>query len=444
MTFMSNKRKLLIIILLAVSFGTHFAFFGHPNQTVFDEVYFGKFASAYYTHEYYFDIHPPLGKLIIAGFGKLFNFQPEYSFAQIGQPFPDHKYLALRFLPTLAGALLALIVFYLALELGFSDWSAFGAGILVALDNALLTQSRLILLDPFLLLFGFSGLLCYFKYRNRDRKIWFLLGAGVLFGLAASIKWTGLAFLGLAGLLELIDWFRTRQWFLKWLLKMFLLLVVVPFVVYFSVFAIHFSLLYKPGDGDAFMSPNFHQENLIQKFSELNLEMYNANKTLTAGHPYGSPWYTWPFMIRPIYYWLGTATPVQPLESKIYLLGNPFIWWASTVAVIYLILSLVLSAGKDFFKKNRTALILLGGWAFNYLPFIGIGRVMFLYHYLSALVFAILIFAYLMDQTQKKARNWLIVIAIAAACFIFFAPLTYGLPLSPQAFQHRIWLKGWQ
>ena len=62
---MTNKK--LVLIILALSIATHFAFFGHPNETVFDEVHFGKFVSGYYTGEYFFDIHPPLGKLIITG-----------------------------------------------------------------------------------------------------------------------------------------------------------------------------------------------------------------------------------------------------------------------------------------------------------------------------------------------------------------------------------------
>ncbi|MEK7163649.1 MAG: phospholipid carrier-dependent glycosyltransferase, partial [Patescibacteria group bacterium] len=118
---MSNKS--LSFILLGVSLVTHFAFFGRPNQTVFDEVHFGKFISGYYTHEYYFDIHPPLGKLMIAGFAKIFKFSAEGgsasggSFAQIGEQFSDNKYMALRFLPSLAGTLLPVVIFLLALQL---------------------------------------------------------------------------------------------------------------------------------------------------------------------------------------------------------------------------------------------------------------------------------------------------------------------------------------
>ena len=85
----NKKEKIAIAVLLALSLATHFAWFGYPDMTVFDEVHFGKFLSAYFTHAYYFDIHPPLGKLILAGWGWLWGFQPGFSFSNIGDVFPD-------------------------------------------------------------------------------------------------------------------------------------------------------------------------------------------------------------------------------------------------------------------------------------------------------------------------------------------------------------------
>jgi len=430
---MSHKNHLLILIGLGLL--THFSFFGHPNQTVFDEVHFGKFVSGYYTHEYYFDIHPPLGKLMIAGFGKLFDFRPDlpageagFSFAEIGDKFPDSKYMALRFLPSLAGSLIPVVIFLLALQLGFSRRAAFVAGLLVALENGILVQTRFMLMDGFLLLFGFLSLLFYFKKR-------FLL-AGVFAGLAVSIKWTGLTFLALPLIIETWRYFIKRSY--KPFIKSAVFLILVPFAIYFSIFALHFALLNKPGPGDAYMTPEFHNRSIAGKFSELNLEMYRSNQRLTSEHPYSSKWYSWPFMSRPIFYWVDG-------DSRIYFLGNPVVWWASTVGAALSIWYLVLSI-KDR-RKDKMLILLLGAYALNLLPFIGVQRVMFLYHYMIAMIFAVLMLVYIVEKTcdGRRAKRILAGLALVSfASFLYFAPLTYGIPLTPDQYKARVWLQSWR
>lgn len=492
---MKNRLALYIAIILVSSLLTHFLFYGHPNETVFDEVHFGKFISGYFTHEYFFDIHPPLGKLLISGMGYLAGFKPGFSFAEIGQKFPDNTYLWLRFLPTLAGALLPLVIFLLALKLKLSRLAAFSAAMLIVLENATLVQSRFILLDSFLLLFGFLALLSYFIYRekraaaiNNSGGICYLALAGAFGALSLSVKWTGATFLALIIILEAIRLIREKNGL--FLLRNLLALLILPFVIYFSIFAIHLELLTKSGPGDAFMSPGFqktlagniYQNNtevkrlsLLEKFKELNIEMYQANANLTAGHPYSSKWYSWPFMIRPIYYWYKNGATNA---SRIYFLGNPAIWWASTVAIIYLLINLIcsmlgfaVSKIRNFDRINHEikfapALLaptpergqapsalthhsprlvwgLGGAFLLNLLPFAGITRAMFLYHYMTCLVFAIIALVYLIDCLKNKKRVFLALLIASFAVFVFFAPLTYGLPLGERAYNIRVWLKTW-
>jgi len=432
-------HKWIIIIILIAGIAVHFTFFGYPGETVFDEVHFGKFVSGYYTGEYYFDIHPPLGKLMIAGFAKLFDFSPEYSFTNIGDQFPDNKYMALRLLPALAGTLLPLIIFLLVLELGLSRLAAFAGALFVIFDNALLTQSRLILLDPFLLLFGFTSLLFYFKSRRSPSAIRHRLFIAIFAGLAISIKWTGLSFIALPLLVEIYNQSKeyltnpTHARFIRYVsnLVKFASFFLVSLAIYFSIFALHFVFLPNPGPGDAFMKPGFRENNIVKNILYLNIEMYKSNQRLTATHPYGSSWYEWPFMSKPVFYWVKDT-------ARIYLLGNPVVWWTSAIAVIYFM--------SSFFrnKQNYNYWLLAIGYWLNLLPFIGIKRVMFLYHYLTALIFAILILVYLIDKTKNRQKIFAGLIIASIVTFVFFAPLSYGLPLSQGAYNARVWFAGWR
>lgn len=456
---LSHKKALFL--LAVVSIATHFAFFGHPREVVFDEVHFGKFISGYFTREYFFDIHPPLGKLLIFAAGKVGGFQPGFSFAEIGQKFPDNAYLYLRLLPTIAGILLPLVLYGLAIRLGFSRGATLTLGLLVIFENSLLVESRLILLNPFLLVFGFLSLYLYLSYRHTQR-LWQFLLAGLTAGLAASVKWTGIAFLGIIGIVELIN--LLKQFSTKGILTSIrraiwpgIGLIVLPAMVYVSFFIIHLSILTKSGPGDAFMTPEFRKtlagstdhdrsdiqgKNMWQKIIELNKEMYTANKTLTATHPYSSKWYSWPFMERPIYYWYGKDATTN-LESRIYFIGNPIIWWLSTLAILYLIIDAIATLYTRQ-KMSFVQLLLIGGFIVNMLPFIGISRAMFLYHYLTGYIFALIGLVYLIDQIKHKKAVLIGVTALSLAVFIFFAPLTYGLPLSVRGYAARVWLPSWK
>ena len=218
----------------------------------------------------------PRWKLVLAAWGWLWGFKPGFSFANIGELYPDNLYMALRFLPMLAGALLPLVIFGIARQLKLSLPAAALAGILVALDNALLVQSRLILLDPFLLLFGFGALWCYLRSRSLllqatsyKLQAFLLVCAGLLGGAAMSIKWTGITFLGLIIILEILRLWRDRRLpVIRYsLFVSFASLIVLPSLLYTAVFAVHFGLLTKSGAGDAFMSAGFQSTLTENRYS---------------------------------------------------------------------------------------------------------------------------------------------------------------------------------
>jgi len=302
---------------------------------------------------------------------------------------------------------------------------------------------------------------------------WNLFWIAIFAGLAISIKWTGLGFIALPIAIELCERFRglltnlSYDRFVSSILGLarFASFFLISLAIYFSVFALHFTLLPNPGPGDAFMKPNFRENNIIKNIRDLNVEMYKSNQRLSASHPYSSQWYTWPLMTRPIFYWVKDT-------ARIYSFGNPIIWWSSTVAVILLLLRNFQFSIFNFQSitnfQFKTGHMLLTGYALNLLPFIGVKRVTFLYHYLIPLIFAIMILVYLIDQNpfdrfdhldklgtgrlttsglraRKNSRKIFTGIIIAAiAAFLFFAPLSYGLPLSEKAYNARIWFASWK
>ncbi|KAI6952665.1 hypothetical protein KC355_g13931, partial [Hortaea werneckii] len=66
--------KVALGVITALAFLTRFWGISHPDQVVFDEVHFGKFASYYLQRTYFFDVHPPFGKLLFAFAGWLVGY----------------------------------------------------------------------------------------------------------------------------------------------------------------------------------------------------------------------------------------------------------------------------------------------------------------------------------------------------------------------------------
>lgn len=448
-----TKKYLFIILIL--SFLTRFLFFGYPAEIVFDEVHFGKFIIGYFTHQYFFDIHPPLGKLLIASFAKITGFKPVFSFETIGQQYQDNSYKWLRFLPKLSGAIFPFLIFLLALELDFSQKTAFLAGIFTVFENSLIVQSRFILLDSLLLLFGFLSLLFFLKLeilkfkRSLEIKKKNLFLSGFFSSLALSIKWTGASFLLLCLIFYFSAFLRSDKK-LKFFIEGVLFLIIIPLLLYFFIFVLHFSLLTQSGPGDVFHSPQFQKSlignrfsidpsiqplNIFQKFIELNKKIYSSNAILSATHPYSSKWFTWPLMIKPIYYWYKNFDQNQ--SAKIFFSGNILIWLLGTASVSYLIIVILRQILNE--KIENQPKFLLVGYLLNFLPFIFIGRVMFLYHYLTALVFTILIFCYLIDK-NLKGKFFYFLIFSAIIIFLISSPLTYGLKIPQWYLKIIFWI----
>ena len=99
---------------------TRLAAITHPRAIVFDEVYFRDTTLRYLAGSYFFDLHPPLGKLLLAGWAKLVGVT--------ATPQSTDPVVALRILPALAGTALVAVFYQLLRELsGSRRVATFGA-----------------------------------------------------------------------------------------------------------------------------------------------------------------------------------------------------------------------------------------------------------------------------------------------------------------------------
>ncbi|KAF2874899.1 Dolichyl-phosphate-mannose-protein mannosyltransferase-domain-containing protein [Massariosphaeria phaeospora] len=289
--------KLALAIITVLAFVTRFWGITYPSQVVFDEVHFGKFASYYLQRTYFFDVHPPFGKLLFAFAGWIVGYKGEFLFENIGDSYITNKvpYVAYRAMPATMGALTVPTVFMIMWESGYSLPACVTAAGLLLFDNAHIGQTRLILLDATLIFFMALSVLAYirfYKLRHEPfgRKWWkWLLLTGVCLSCVISTKYVGLFTffsIGVPVALDLWDLMdvNRRQGALslpefgKHFAARAFGLIVVPFFLYLFWFQVHFSILTRSGPGDDFMSPEF-QETLsdnVMTLQSVGIDYYDS------------------------------------------------------------------------------------------------------------------------------------------------------------------------
>lgn len=237
-----------------------------------------QFASYYLQRTYFFDVHPPFGKLLFALAGYLVGYDGAFLFENIGDSYITNKvpYVAYRSMPALMGSLTVSTVFWIMWESGYSLPACIVAASLVLFDNAHIGQTRLILLDATLVLFMALSILCYirfYKLRHEPfgRKWWkWLLLTGISMSCVISTKYVGaFTFFSIGvpvmiDLWELLDVNRRNGAlslpdFGKHLTARIIGLIVVPFLMYLFWFQVHFAILSRSGPGDDFMTPEFQE-----------------------------------------------------------------------------------------------------------------------------------------------------------------------------------------
>ena len=261
-----------------------------------------QFASYYLQRTYFFDVHPPFGKLLFALMGWLVGYDGHFLFENIGDSYIENKvpYVALRAMPATLGALTVPVVFQIMWESGYSLPACVLSAGLVLFDNAHIAEDRLILMDSTLVLSMALSVLCYVRfYKLRHdpfgRKWWkWLLLTGVSLSCVISTKYVGVFTFVTIGaavavdLWNLLDIRRARgaltmfQWGQHFVARG-MSLIILPLFFYLFWFQVHFTILTRSGPGDDFMTPEFQEtlsDNLMSAQS-VGVQYYD---TLTIRH----------------------------------------------------------------------------------------------------------------------------------------------------------------
>ena len=393
----------------------------YKNSTYFDEIYHVRTA---YEHlhgaEPYEITHPPLGKILIAIGIKIFGMTP----------------FGWRFMGTLFGIMMLPLMYAFAKRIFGNSFIAAAAMLLMTFDFMHFTQTRIATIDSFAVFF--IMLMYYFMYIYYDstseelpmgRALGVLALCGFSFALGVSTKWICIyAGAGLAVLFTLATVRREKekngQW-LKICLYCIGFFIAVPLLVYFLSY-IPYYIADKSQSPLSILIVN-------QKY------MISYHGHLVDEHPFKSPWYEWPIVKRPIWFYGATDRVADGMVSSIVSFGNPLIWWCCSAAMVYLIVTKM---------KNRKMRFLVIAFLSQFLPWVLVPRSMFIYHFFASVPFIMLALSAVFDEICMKFK-WgrkavVSFLSVSALLFIIFYPILSGMTVSRGYVNNFLkWFKSW-
>ena len=481
-------RWLAPLVITAVAALLRLVNVAHPHQLAFDETYYVKDAWSLWTLGYEgtwgenandafvtlrelplseqgaFIVHPPLGKWLIA-LGMA-----------IGGPDNSGGW---RLATAVLGTTSVLLVYLIARRLSGSVVVASVAGTLLAIDGLSIVMSRIALLDGILTFFVLLGVLFVLIDRQRTipvlerrdpdvpdplwgpvlwRRPW-LVAAGVALGAACAVKWSGLYVLAGFGLYVVITdaLARRRAGVVLWPTAAafrqgpvsFVLLVFPALAVYLISWT---GWLVTAGGYDRQSSAN-----PLVALWKYHQSILGFHVGLTRGHPYASPAWEWPFLLRPTAVWVDSdpgPCGTDHCIATISAIPNPLIWYGGVAAAIYLLYRLVRGwiTAQPIGPELTIPLV---GLAVTYLPWLMFPeRTIFQFYTVVMMPFLVIGLAMTLriiagrredplHRRQSGERTVMIFLAFVVLVSAFFLPLWTGMSVPYDFWRLHNWMPGW-
>ncbi|KAG0219683.1 hypothetical protein BGX33_001449 [Mortierella sp. NVP41] len=237
--------------LTVATLGVRFWGISWPDEVILDETNVGQLVNGYAKNEFVLDAHPPLGKVILAGVSSLSNYSGNFDFEDIGDQYPGWvPYASMRATMAMMGALCAPMAYATLKTSGHGAPAAILASTLVAFDNALTANNRMMALDAPLMFFTAATIMSWSLFIKKPfTGFWWtwLLATGVSMAGAMSVKLVGIvSVLTTLYFATLNLWalardksVNTTAW-LKHCAARVSALVVLPLALYLIIFQLHF------------------------------------------------------------------------------------------------------------------------------------------------------------------------------------------------------------
>ncbi|MBQ6374903.1 MAG: phospholipid carrier-dependent glycosyltransferase [Clostridia bacterium] len=418
------------------------AYPSYLNSTYFDEIYHARTAyEQLHGMNVYEWTHPPLGKVWMMLGVKLFGMTP----------------FGWRSMGALVGALMLPLMYLLARQLTKDSRLSTIAMCLMALDSMHFTQTRIATIDSYavfwiMLMYLFMFRYCQMSWTKGSFKATLVpLGlCGVTMGIAWATKWIGIY--ASAGLAVLFFWTlcchireglsaQDRRGTLKrtivTLLFCVAFFVIVPVLIYYFSYYWHLK-----GEGLSGFAGMFSMAR-VRRVVEIQKNIFDYHAGLGGDtHYFRSPWYQWPVIWWPMWYYSGTGyLPDADSISSISCMGNPAVWWFGLAALIYIIVRTCLDR-----RASRLHVMVIIGFASQFLPWVIVPRSTFIYHYFASVPFIILASVLLLDAVRRRSPvayrvTSCVLLASAAALFAAFYPLESGLPCPRSYARYLRWFR---
>ncbi|MBB2945969.1 dolichyl-phosphate-mannose--protein O-mannosyl transferase [Actinoplanes lutulentus] len=469
----------IIVVIAAI---LRFSGLSRPKGYIFDEVYYPTDAWDMLQHGVEWDektngpayvVHPPLGKWLIA----------------FGEHFFGNTELGWRFSTAVAGTLMILVLIRVAYRLFHSIVLAGTAGLLMTLDGFQLVLSRTSLLDIFLGLFILLTFAAMVLDRDHYRRSWqrhldsgydpattarlplivpwWLLVAGITFGMACGVKWSALFFAPFFAALVIVWRVQARRSAgirgpiiagilgdLGWLVLAFVLTFLVYLASWTGWFVTDTGYFRHYREANGMSEPPII--GALLNLAHYHSEAYNFHSGLTEKHTYQSwPW-QWLLLGRPVaFYWNGNGDcGASNCAAEILLLGTPILWWSFLPALGALV-------WFGIARRDWRAYAIFTGAVAGLLPWfyfaVADGRTMFSFYVLPALPFLILAVVYVLgaimtpptglvagpSRSDRQLVGTVVLttfVVLVALCFAYFYPVFVGTLMPYDDWSVRMWL----